>query len=119
MKMSVRTSFLSGRPFCPDVRGRRPDVHARPRLPADAVLHADAVKRPRGHVGGNLGETLSFPYKGGRVQYISPTSNQARLNSWDLKWCILHFVFSRLDRWVFGWESTTDGGGGFVVLQDF
>jgi hypothetical protein len=31
----------------------------------------------------------------------------------------LYFVFSRLDRWVFGWESTTDGEGGFVVLQDF
>jgi hypothetical protein len=45
MKMSVRTSFSSGRPFRPDVRGRRPDVRARLRLPADAVLRADAVKR--------------------------------------------------------------------------
>jgi hypothetical protein len=31
----------------------------------------------------------------------------------------LYFVFSRPDRWVFGWESTTDGEGSFVVLQDF
>jgi hypothetical protein len=78
----------------------------RPRLPADAVLHADAVKiasartrarkrvdtrraatgpRERGKAsaracgradarpwGGNLGETLSFPYKGGRANIFPP-----------------------------------------------
>jgi hypothetical protein len=31
----------------------------------------------------------------------------------------LHFVFSRLDRWVFGWESTTDGGGRFCYFAGF
>jgi hypothetical protein len=31
----------------------------------------------------------------------------------------LHFVFPRLDRWVFCWESTIDKGGGFFVLQVF
>jgi hypothetical protein len=73
----------------------RPDVRARPRLPTDAVLHADAVKtafarthhvragagprgrgpvtaRPRGHRGGNLGETLSFLYKGGSSNIFPP-----------------------------------------------
>jgi hypothetical protein len=34
----------SGRPFRPDVRGRRPDVRPRPQLHADAGLPADAVK---------------------------------------------------------------------------
>jgi hypothetical protein len=30
-----------------------------------------------------------------------------------------YFVFSQLDCWVFGWESTTNGGRGFFVLQVF
>jgi hypothetical protein len=30
-----------------------------------------------------------------------------------------HFVFPRPDRWVFGWESTTVGGGGIFILQVF
>jgi hypothetical protein len=48
----------SGRPFRPDVHGRRPDVRARPRLPRGRVftvrrcgknrVHTDATKRPRG-----------------------------------------------------------------------
>jgi hypothetical protein len=133
---------LSGRPFRPDVRGRRPDVRAHPRLPADAAVRpcgrvwtrvarprarADVVKRPRGpmaartrgHGGGNLGETLSFSYKGGSFQYISPTSNQARLNSWGLKRCVYTSFFPD---WIAGFlvgSPLQTGGGGFVVLQDF
>jgi hypothetical protein len=30
-----------------------------------------------------------------------------------------YFVFPRPNHWVFGWESTTDGGGDFFVLQVF
>jgi hypothetical protein len=31
----------------------------------------------------------------------------------------LHFVFSRPDRWVFGWKSTTDGGRRFCCFAGF
>jgi hypothetical protein len=31
----------------------------------------------------------------------------------------LYFIFSRPDRWVFGWESTTDGGGRFCCFAGF
>jgi hypothetical protein len=149
MKLSVRTSFSSGRPRASAfTRGRgftrgRSSASAQARVPvgadprprrrgADARAHdradrferprrpvtarprgrawtriarprarADAVKRPRGpvaartrgHGGGNLGETLSFPYKRGSSQYISPTSNQARLNSWGLKRCVYTSFF--------------------------
>jgi hypothetical protein len=31
----------------------------------------------------------------------------------------LHFVFSQPDRWIFGWESTTDGGGRFFCFAGF
>jgi hypothetical protein len=30
-----------------------------------------------------------------------------------------YFVFFRLDCWVFGWESTTDGGGRFCCFAGF
>jgi hypothetical protein len=29
----------------------------------------------------------------------------------------LYFVFPQPHRWVVGWESSTDGGGGFFILQ--
>jgi hypothetical protein len=32
---------------------------------------------------------------------------------------VLYFVFSPPDRWVFGWESTTDGGGRFCCFTGF
>jgi hypothetical protein len=46
-----RKKLPSGRPFRPDVRGRRPDVHARPRLPRGRGknrVRADAAQRPHG-----------------------------------------------------------------------
>jgi hypothetical protein len=30
-----------------------------------------------------------------------------------------HFVFPRPHRWVFGWESITDGGGRFFCFAGF
>jgi hypothetical protein len=161
MKMSVRTSFSSGRPRAsaftrgrgknhvradaavrPCGRGSTPagtraraDGFASPRGPVTARprgrvwtrvarprARANAVKRPRGpmaarkrgHGGGNLGETLSFLYKGGELQYISPTSNQARLNSWGLKRCVYTSFFPD---WIAGFLVASPlQTGGEVLL---
>jgi hypothetical protein len=118
VRVYPRTRFYTRTPVPagvdPRSRRRGTDARMRPRGPVTARprgrawtrvarprARADAVKRPRGPVAartrgygrGNLGETLSFPYKRESSQYISPTSNQARLNSWGLKRCVYTSFF--------------------------
>jgi hypothetical protein len=86
-------------------RGRGTDARTR-------VDTRRAATGPRGHEGG---EIRVSPIKEGALP-LFPHFQLNPVEYLGFEMVCLHFIFSLPDHWVFGWESTTDGGGGFVVL---